>query len=101
MLQEQANESEIPGLEVNNLKTKMMVENIPTYVNTTKIENIESYVYLGQRCSSRNKNQDKEILRITTASWTALAVRTVSSRDMLEETSLHLMCTSLTCGADT
>ena len=48
MLQVQANESEIPGLEVNNSKTNVMVEYIPTYVNTTQIENIESYVYGGQ-----------------------------------------------------
>ena len=30
-------------------------------VNNTQIENIESYIYLGQRYSVRDKNQDKQI----------------------------------------
>ena len=39
----------------------------------TQIKNIESYIYLGQRYSTRNKNQDKEIQRRITAGWTAFA----------------------------
>ena len=34
------------------------------YVNNTQIENVESYIYLGQRYSTRDKNLDKEFLRI-------------------------------------
>ncbi|KAK2159188.1 hypothetical protein NP493_1739g00016 [Ridgeia piscesae] len=39
----------------------------------TQIENVESYIYMGQRYSTRNKNQDKEIQRRITAGWTAFA----------------------------
>ena len=41
------------------------------YVNNTQIENVKSYIYLGQCFSLRDKNQDKEILRRITAGWTA------------------------------
>ena len=42
-------------------KTKVMMKNdTPVYVNNTQIENVESYVCLGQRYSTRDKNQDKE-----------------------------------------
>ena len=41
------------------------------YINSTQIENIESYVYLGQRYSTTYKNQDKEIQRRITVGWTA------------------------------
>ena len=43
------------------------------YVNSTQVENIESYIYGGQRYSTRDKNQDKEIQRRLTAGWTAFA----------------------------
>ncbi|MEG7522671.1 MAG: hypothetical protein M3H12_06170 [Chromatiales bacterium] len=47
MLQEQADDSENQGLKMNSSKTKVMLENdTPIYVNTTEIENVESYVYL-------------------------------------------------------
>ena len=47
---------------MNKSKTKVMMKNdIPTYVNNTQIENVESYIYLGQRYSTRDKNQDNEI----------------------------------------
>ena len=74
MLQELCEESNLSGLRMNIPKTKIMVEdNTPIYVNNTQIENVESYVYLGQRFSLRDKNQDKEILRRITAGWTAYA----------------------------
>ena len=57
---------------MNKSKTKVMLENdTPVYVNNIKIENIESYIYLGQRYSTRDKNQDKEIQGRHTAGWTA------------------------------
>ena len=31
------------------------------YINNTQIENVESYVYLGQKYSTRDKYQDKEM----------------------------------------
>ncbi|KAK2157678.1 hypothetical protein NP493_1860g00010 [Ridgeia piscesae] len=37
----------------------MMENDTPIYVNNTQIENVESYIYLGQRYSTRDKNQDK------------------------------------------
>ncbi|MEG7521603.1 MAG: hypothetical protein M3H12_00655, partial [Chromatiales bacterium] len=74
MLQELPDESENQVLKMNNSKTKEMMENnIPIYVNTTQIEKVESFVYLGQRYSTRDKNQDKEIQRRITAGWTAFA----------------------------
>ena len=53
---------------MNKSKTKVMMENdTPIYVNNTKIRNVERYLYLGQRYSTRDKNQDKEIQRRITA----------------------------------
>ncbi|KAK2186048.1 hypothetical protein NP493_204g02031 [Ridgeia piscesae] len=51
----------------------MMENDTPIYVNNTQIENVESYIYLGQRYSTRDKYQDKEIQRRITAGWTAFA----------------------------
>ena len=50
-----------------------MENDTPLYVNNTQTENVESQVYLGQRYSTGDKNQDKEIQRRTTAGWTAFA----------------------------
>ena len=38
-----------------------------------QIENVDSYIYLGRRYSTRDKNQDKDIQRRTTAGRTAFA----------------------------
>ena len=70
MLQELADKSENQGLKMNKSKTRVMMENDkPTYVNKTQIEIDESYIDLGQRYSTRNK-QNKKIKenqrRITT-----------------------------------
>ena len=53
-------------------KTKVMMET-DNYIKHTHIENFESNVYLGQRYSTRYKNQAKEIQRGATAAWTAFA----------------------------
>ena len=46
---ELADENENLGLKVNKTKTNVMMENdTPIYVNNTQIENVESYIYLGQ-----------------------------------------------------
>ena len=37
-----------------------------------EVENVESYIYLGQGYSTTDKNQDKEIQRRITAGWTTL-----------------------------
>ena len=72
MLHELADESENQGLKMNKSKTQVMMEtDTLIYVNNTQIENAESYIYLGQRYSTRDKNQDKEIQRSITAGWTA------------------------------
>ena len=61
-------------MKMNKPKTKVMMEtDTPIYVNNAQIENVESYIYLGQRYSARDKNQDKEIQRRITAGWTAFA----------------------------
>ena len=74
MQQQLADESENQGLTMNKSKTKMMMENeIPIYVNTTQLENVESYIYLGQRYSTTDTNKDKEIQRRITPRWTAFA----------------------------
>ena len=74
MLQELADESKNQGLKMNKMKINVMVEHdTPIYVNNTQIENVESYIYLGQRYSTRDKNQDKEIQRRITAGWTTFA----------------------------
>ena len=33
------------------------------YVNNTQIKKVESYIYLGQRYNTKDKNQDHEIQR--------------------------------------
>ena len=72
MLQESADESDNQDLKMNKSKTKVMMEtDTPIYVNNTQIENVECYIYLGQRYSTTDKNQDKEIQRRITAGWTA------------------------------
>ena len=54
MLHELADETENQGLKMNRSKTKVMMENdTPIYVNNNQIENVESYIYLGQRYSTR------------------------------------------------
>ena len=74
MLHELADESDNQGLKMNKTKTKLMMETDTTiYVNNTQIENVESYIYLGQRYNTRDKNPDKEIERRITAGWTAFA----------------------------
>ena len=68
MLHGLADKSDNQGLKMNKSKTKLMMEtDTPIYVNNTQIENVESYIYLGQRYSTRDKNQDKEIQRRITA----------------------------------
>ena len=74
MLQELSDESRRMDLKMNIAKTKVMVvDNTPINVNNVLIENVESYVYLGQRYSVKEKSQDKEIQRIIMAGWAAYA----------------------------
>ena len=74
MLQELAEESNNQGLKMNKLKTKVMMENDTLiYVNNTQIKNVESYIYLAQIYSTRDKNEDNEIQRKITAGWTIFA----------------------------
>ena len=88
MLHKLANESD-QCLKVNKLKTKGVMENdTPTHVNNTQMENFERYIYLGQRYSTREKNQDKEIQRRVAKH------RGIFKGNMLEEKSLQLMRTS-------
>ena len=62
MLQELSDESRRMGLKMNIAKTKVMVvDDTPINVNNGLIETIPGYVYLGQHCSLKEKNQDKEI----------------------------------------
>ena len=57
MLQELADESEHQDLNKYKSKTNVMMENdTQIYVNNIKIKNVESYIYMGQRYSTRDKN---------------------------------------------
>ena len=74
MLQELSDESRRMGLKMNIAKTKVMVvDNTPINVNNVLIENVPGYVYMGQHCSLKEKNQDKEIQRRIMAGWAAYA----------------------------
>ena len=48
-----ADESENQGLKMNKSKAKVMMNNDD--VNNTQVENVESYIYLGQRYNTREK----------------------------------------------
>ena len=76
MLQELSDEIRRMGLKMNVAKTKVMVVDAalvvditPINVNNVLIENAQSYVYLGQHYSLKEKNQDKEIQRRIIAGW--------------------------------
>ena len=59
MLPELADENQ--GLKMNKSKTKVMMENdIPIYVNTTEIENVESYIYLGHHQIQKPRKGDSK-----------------------------------------
>ena len=59
-LHELADEIDNQGLKMNKSKTKVMMEtDTPIYVNNTQIENVESYVCLGQRYSTRYRYQEE------------------------------------------
>ena len=66
MLQELAGESENQGLKMIKTNKKGMMEN-------DTLTTLRSRTFLGQRYSTRDKNQDKEIQRSITAGWTAFA----------------------------
>ena len=60
MIQELSDESSRMGLKMTIAKAKVMVvDNTPIYINNVLIETVEIYVYLGQRYSLKEKNQDK------------------------------------------
>ena len=85
MLLEFADETENQGLKMDKSKTKGLLENdTPIYVNNTQIENVESYIYLRQRYSITDNNQDNEIQRRITGGWTAFANQATSSRATLK-----------------
>ena len=75
MLQELDEASRVTGLKMNMKKTKVMtgLETVPKIVKVkgVEIEQVEEYVYLGQRFSLRDKNQDSEIRRRIKAGWQA------------------------------
>ena len=51
-----------------------MTENdTPVYVNNNQIEIFDSYFYLGQMYSTRDKNLEKEIQKRITAGWSIFA----------------------------
>ena len=74
MLHELADESDNQGLKMDNSKKKVMMETDKLiYVNNSQIDNVESFIYLGQRYSIRDKNQVKEIQTRIKAGWIAFA----------------------------
>ena len=74
MLQELSDESRRMGIKMNIPKTKVMVvDKTPINVNNVLIENVEGFVYLGQRYSLKENNLDKEIQRRLMAGWASYA----------------------------
>ena len=58
MLQELADAIGNQGLKMNKSEKKLMTESdTPIYVNNTQIKNVESYIYMGQRYCTRDKNK--------------------------------------------
>ena len=74
-LQELATESRKRGLKINWNKTKLMrntnTASAPLKVDNQMIEEVESYISLGQRISLQEKDMDKEISRRIQAGWKA------------------------------
>ena len=75
MLQELDKASRKCGLKMNTIKTKIMAGTTRTtkavYVNGIQLDQVEDYVYLGQRFTLIEKNQDNEIRRRIKAGWQA------------------------------
>ena len=79
---------------MNKSKTKVMMEtDTPIHVNNTRIENVERYIYMGQRYSTRDTNQEKEIQCKNIAGWTAFAKHRdiFKGNNVIEETNLKLV----------
>ena len=62
-----------PRVDDARIGSKMMETDTTIYVNNTQIKSVDSYIYLRQRYSTIDKNQDTEIQRRITAAWTAFA----------------------------
>ena len=95
MLQELSDESRRMGIKMNIAKTKVMVvDNTPINVNNVLIENVESYVYLGQRYNIKEKNQDKNIQRRFVAGWAAYGKHRdiFKSKFLPGETCVQFLC---------
>ena len=61
MLHVLADESDNQVLKMNKSKTQVMMEtDTPIYVNNIQIENVESYIYLGQRQKLRQGDSKKK-----------------------------------------
>lgn len=66
MIQELQVASKKVGLQMNMNKTKIITktgENMNININGTKLEQVEEYIYLGQRIKLNKENQDTEIRR--------------------------------------
>ncbi|KAK2169945.1 hypothetical protein NP493_1169g00005 [Ridgeia piscesae] len=64
----------------------MMESETPIYVNNTQIENVESYIYLGQRYSNRDTNQDRRFKEESRPGGQHSPNTATSSRVTLEHT---------------
>ena len=61
MLQELVDESKNKGPEMNKSKTSVIMKNdTPIYVNNTDIENVESFVCLGQRYNTKKQLRQRD-----------------------------------------
>jgi len=73
MLSEIAEASKKCGLKMNMQKTKVMTSSLVPQrkitVNGHDIEEVEEYIYLGQRFSLKEKGQEQEILRRIKLGW--------------------------------
>ncbi|PIK54411.1 endonuclease-reverse transcriptase [Apostichopus japonicus] len=77
MLQDLDIASRKRGLKMNMKKTKVMadqsVKHKPIIINGTELEHVSEYIYLGQRFTLTERNQDNEIRRRIKAGWQAFA----------------------------
>lgn len=75
MLQDLDIASRKRGLKMNMKKTKVMadqsVKHKPIIINGTELEHVSEYIYLGQRFTLTERNQDNEIRRRIKAGWQA------------------------------
>ena len=85
MLQILSDESENQCLKMNESKIKVKTEtDTPIHVKNTQIENVESYMYLGQRYSTREQTKTRRFKEESQPDWMHSLSTLTYSRVILE-----------------